>query len=252
MIRRGILCIAGLLVPLSGHAAPVASSSFEQVVRMSDRIVVGTVETVGAGLARAEGSNEIVLGTKDPTTGLVFTPYRILVNTCLFDKDDSCTSGELEVLIPGGTVYENVDGRQRLRTWEVSGAAGAPLPPPGNDVLLFLTKRNGKYQPLNDASARLRVDRSSDQASVSLRFDSPRFLSDGVLESSRGRLAAETPAMSPPLFTESVEIERLPALIKLARQVLKPTSGIGHAIPDRVAVCDARRIRRGHTCLRTG
>jgi hypothetical protein len=219
---------------------------------MSDRIIVGTVQTAGAGLVRLGDANDIVLGIKEPISGLVFTPYRVRIVLCLFDKDDSCTPGDSEVLIPGGTVYETVDGQQRLRTWEVPGAASAPLPAPGGDVLLFMSKRNGRYVPLNDNGARIRVDHSSGTASVELRFASPRFLSDEGRESARARLAAGAPATTPPVFTDSVEIERLKAMIELTRQVLKPTSGIGHAFPDRAHAHGDRDVRQRRPCVCTG
>ena len=162
---------AWLLVPCVAAAAPRPTSlSFEETVQMSDRIVIGTVQGSGGGSARLPDGREIALGTKDSSTGLVFTPYRVRINECLFDKDGSCVPGDTEVLIPGGTVYEIVEGQQRLRTWEVAGAAGAPLPPAGDDVLLFLNKRNDRYLPINDSAARIRVDRSHGPASVVLRF----------------------------------------------------------------------------------
>jgi hypothetical protein len=109
------------------------------------------------GSARLPDGHEIDLGIKDPGTGRVFTPYRIRVTNCLFDKHDACTLGEAEVLIPGGTVYETVGTERRLRTWEVAGGAGAPLPPAGEEVVLFMHQSNGRFLPLNDPGARMRV-----------------------------------------------------------------------------------------------
>ena len=218
MIIRALCRAVCLLVPwVAAAAPPPASLSFEETVRMSDRIVIGTVRRVGGGSVRLPDGGEIALGVKDPATGLVFTPYRVRIDLCLFDKDASCKLGDSEVLIPGGTVYEIVDGRPRLRTWEVAGAAGAPLPPAGDDVLLFMAKRIDRYVPLNDSGARVRVDRRSGLASVVLRFASPRFLSDAGRESARARVATGNPATTPPVFIESVGIDRLKAMIALAR-----------------------------------
>ena len=233
MSARGIvslLCAFGPCVVAS--ASHAGSLSFEDAVRQSDRIVVATVKGAGAGSVRLGDAKEIVLGMKDPTTGLVFTPYRIRIDSCLFDIDDSCTVGESEVLVPGGTVYETVEGQQRLRTWELAGAAGVPLPPEGGEILLFMAKRHGRYLPLNDSGARIPVERSTGSATVALRFASPHFLTDAGRESAQTRLSAGRPAMTPPLFIESVQIDRLKSMIEIARQVLRPTSGMRHAIPD--------------------
>jgi hypothetical protein len=235
-------------------AAPSVPLCFEEAVRMSDRIVVGTVQTESGPSVGLPDGGRIVLGIKDAATGLVFTPYRIRVTQCLFDKDDTCRLDDMEVVVPGGTVYEHIDGEERLRTWEVAGAAGAPLPPAGNDVLLFMTKWNGRYRPLNDAGARIHVDHAptSASASVVLRFASPRFLSAEGRESAGARTAAGNPSMMRPIFIESVPLDRLRELIVLARQVLKPTSGTRHAIPDRADARAADVVRDRGRRLRAG
>jgi len=214
-------------------APPAHSLTFEEAVQQSDRIVVGTVRGAGAELVKLPDGGEIALGIKDPSTGLVFTPYRIRIAMCLLDTDASCRLGDSEVLIPGGTIYETADGERRLRTWEIAGAAGAPLPPADDGVLLFLKKWNGRYLPFNDAGARIRVDRSSGTDSVVLRFASPRFLSAEGREAAQARFAEANPATTAPVFTESVSLIRLKEMITLARQVPKPTSGTRDAIPDR-------------------
>ncbi len=214
-------------------APPTHAMTFEDAVQQSDRIVVGTVRGAGVELVKLPGGGEIALGIKDPSTGLVFTPYRIRIAICLLDTDASCRPGDSEVLIPGGTIYETVDGVRRLRTWEIATASSAPLPPAGDDVLLFLRKRNDRYLPLNDAGARIRVDRSSGTGSVVLRFESPRFLSAEAREAAGARAADENPATTAPVFIESVPLDRLKEMTTLARQVPKPTSGTRHAIPDR-------------------
>ena len=226
-------------------APPAHSLTFEDAVQRSDRIVVSTVRGAGVETAKLPDGGEIALGIKDPSTGLVFTPYRIRVARCLLDTDASCRPGDSEVFIPGGTIHETVDGVRRLRTWEIAGAAGVPLPPAGDDVLLFLRKRNERYVPLNDAGARIRVDRSSGTGSVVLRFASPRFLSSEGREAAQARAADENSAATAPVFVESVPLDRLKEMTTRARQVPKPTSGTRHAIPDRAdaraAVTDRER-----------
>ena len=238
--------------PVAVAAPPTASLSFEEATRMSDRIVVGTVQGTGGGSVRLPNGRDLELGIKDRESGLVFTPYRIRIATCLFDTEGSCTPGETEVLIPGGTVYETVEGTMRLRTWEIAGAAGVPLPPVGDEVVLFLTKRSGRYVPLNDSSARLRIDRASGAATVMLRFASPRFLSQDALVSARALLAAGSPATTRPVFIEAVGIDRLKSLIELARQVPMPTSGRRHAIPDGVHASDFRALGVRRNRVRAG
>ena len=224
-----------LLTPwVAAAASPSGSISFEEAVRMSDRIIVGTVLGTIGERAKLPDGVEIALGVKDPSSGLVFTPYRVRIAMCLLDTDVACRPGESEIHVPGGTVYENVDGEPRLRTWEVAGAAGVPLPSAGDDVLLFMTKRKDRYLPLNDRGARLGVDRKSapESAAVVLRFESPRFLSAEGRAAAQTRAASGNPATTRPEFIEAVPLDRLRELITLARQAPKPTSGTRHAIPD--------------------
>jgi len=255
-IRSMLPIVCLLLTGVAAVAAPSAPLSFEEAVRMSERIVVGRVEGESGASVELPGGGKIVLGIKDPATGLVFTPYRVRITQCLFDKEESCRLEDMEVVVLGGTVYESVDGEERLRTWEVAGVAGAPLPPAGDDVLLFMTKSNGRYRPLNDSGARIRVDHASTStstsASVVLRFASPRFLSAEGRESASVRTAAGNPATARPVFIESVSLDRLKALIVLARQVLKPTSGTRHAIPDRADACASDTLRERGTRVRAG
>lgn len=228
-------------------AAPSGSISFEESVRMSDRIIVGTVLGTAGERARLFDGADITLGVKDPANGLVFTPYRVRIAMCLLDTDTACRPGDTEVHIPGGTVLEAVDGEPRLRTWEVAGAAGVPLPPAGDEVLLFMTKRNDRYFPLNDRGARVRVDRESAPASASasvvLRFESPRFLSAEGRAAAQAHVASGNPATTRPEFIEAVPLDRLRELITLTRQAPKPTSGTRHAIPDSA---DALAVVIGH------
>jgi len=219
---------------------------------MSDRIVIGTVQGSGAGSVRLPGGGEIALGIKDTSTGLVFTPYHVRISECLFDKDGTCSTGDTEVLIPGGTVYETIDGQQRLRTWEVAGAAGAPLPPAGDDVLLFLNKRNDRYLPINDSAARIRVDRSHGPASVALRFASPRLLTGAGSESARARVDTRQPAAARPGIIESVRLDRLKEMIATVRQVPRPTSGMRDANPRRADAGDAHAVRHRRSRVRAG
>jgi hypothetical protein len=222
-----------LLAPCAAVASPPRALTFEDAVQQSDRIVVGTVRGAGIDSVKLPGGGELALGIRDPSTGLVFTPYRIRVVMCLLDTDASCRPGDAEVLIPGGTIYETVNGGLRLRTWEIAGAAGVPLPSAGDDVLLFLRKRGDRYFPLNAAGARVRVDRSSGTDSVVLRFASPRFLSAEGRRAAQARAAQANPEMTAPVFIESVPLDRLKEMTTLARTVPKPTSGTRHAIPDR-------------------
>jgi hypothetical protein len=221
---------------------------------MSDRIVVGRVEGASGAAVVLPDGGKIVLGIKDPATGVVITPYRIQITECLFDKDEACRLGSMEVDVPGGTIYERVDGEDRLRTWEVAGAAGVPLPPMGADVLLFMTKSGDRFRPLNDCGARIRVEHAptSPSASVVLRFESPRFLSAEGRESARERAAAGNPATKRPVYIEAVSIDRLRELIAQARQVLKPTSGSRHANPDRADPCASASMRQRGARVRAG
>jgi hypothetical protein len=114
----------------------------------------------------------------------------------------------------------------------------------GEDVLLFMAKRNGRYVPLNDRGARIRVDRSPGSASVLLTFESPRLLSEQGRDSARARAEAGNPATTRPEFIEAVPLDRLKELIALAREVPKPTSGIRHALRD-LADRDASDAPRG-------
>jgi len=251
---RAVIRMRFLVAVLAAGVAAAGPTplTFEAAVRASDRIIVGTVQGAGAGSVRIGESNAIALGIKDAATGLVFTPYRVRVDQCLFDRGDACSSEDMEIFIPGGTVYETVDGEERLRTWEVAGGAGAPLPPIGSSVLLFMSERNGRHLPLNDRGARVPVDKSSGTAAVTLRFASPRFLSDAGQEAAHSRLAAGSHATTAPVFVESVELDRLKSMVELARQVLKPTSGLRHAIPGRVDFDDARFVRQRHSRIRPG
>jgi hypothetical protein len=253
MTIRSPVLVIGLIVARVATAAPPDSSfHFEEAVRKSDRIVVGTVQGTTGGLVTLPHGGTLALGIKDPTTGLVFTPYRVRVSRCLLDQDASCKLEDIEVLIPGGTVYETVDGEQRLRTWEVAGAAGVPLPPAGDDVLIFMEKRNHRYVPLNGRGARIPIDHASGTASVTLRFESPRLLSPAALESAQARIVAGHPSATRPEFVESVPLDRLKELIQLARQVPKPTSGTRHEIPDRADACASDGVRKRGARVRTG
>jgi hypothetical protein len=231
-------------------AAQPAPLTFEETVHMSERIVIATVQGTTGGSAQLPDGAEIALGMKDPSTGLVFTPYRVRIRECLFDVDGSCSPGEIEVLIPGGTVYETVEHRQRLRTWEVAGAAGAPLPPAGDDVLLFLTRRHDRYFPINDSGARVRVDRTEGQPSFELRFASPRLLSAEGRELARARVTTRDPARSRPEFMESVRLDRVKELIAIVRQVPMPTSGMRDANPRRADAGDAPVVRKRRSRVR--
>ena len=222
---------------------------FEAAARMSDRIAIVTAQGPGGRFARLPDGRDISLGIKEPGSNLVFTPFRVRITECLFDSEGSCKTGDAEVLIPGGTIYETVDGVQRLRTWEVSGAASAPLPPAGEEVLLFMRRRNDRFLPLNDSGARLPIERSSGSASITLRFDSPGWLTgDGQASTCDRRLVGDQ-ATADPGFVESVGIDRLKELIELARRVPTPTSGMRHANADRAHACDSHDVVERRTGL---
>lgn len=155
MTRRWSFTIAGLLCASGGvGAAPPGPLTFEAAVQQSDRIVIGAVRGPGGESVTLPEGGELALGFKDPSTGLVFTTYRIRIAMCLLDADASCRPGDSEISIPGGTIYETVEGERRLRTWEVAGAAGVPLPPSADEVLLFLRKRGDRYFPFLSAEGR--------------------------------------------------------------------------------------------------
>lgn len=148
--------IAVLVLTIAGAGPALSSPSFEDLVRMSDRIVTGKVQGPAAGSVRLPDGKEIALGVKDPVSGIVYTAYRIVIDGCLFDADEECVPGESEVSFPGGTIYETVEGERRLRTWEIAGAGG--LPHAGEERLLMMTKRQGRYVALNDRAARATID----------------------------------------------------------------------------------------------
>lgn len=266
MIRRGTR-LAGVLIVYGAVSASWATTvlNFEDLVRMSDRIVLATVEGPSGDSVTLPNGTEIALGVKDAASGLVFTPYRIVVSECVFDAADACVPGDSEVSIPGGTLYETVDGERRLRTWEVGGAASVPLPRAGAELLLVTARRQGRHVPLNDAGARVRVDRSSASPAVRLTFGSPRFLSAAGLESARARPDAATPSTVRPSFTERVPLDELKRIVALARQVPKPTSEnfdatptgadahVAHALRRRGArVCPGEDPRRSESTLGLG
>jgi hypothetical protein len=249
-MNAGRWILAGCLSMTGLPAAPASAAlSFEAATRMSDRIVIATVRGASGGSLRLSDGRRIDLGFKEPESGLVFTPMSVTVSECLFDSDNSCALGDIDVLSPGGTVDVIVGGKHTLRTWEV---AGAPDLRTGENVLLFMTKRHDRFHPINDRAARVVVDRSSGPASVALRFASPRFLSSAGLESTRRHLAAGDPSTTRPEFIESVGIDRLRELISIARRVPQPTSGMRHAIPDGVDTGHARDRGPLGIRLRTG
>jgi hypothetical protein len=253
MRRRCLgLAIGCLVAWLAVAAPPNAPRRFEDLVRLSDRIVLGTVQGAGDGSVRLPDGTEIPLGIHDPASRAVFTPHRVRITECLFDKDDSCAAGDSEVLTPGGTVYELVEGERRLRTWEVAGPAGAPLPPAGKDVLLFLTNRHGRLMALNEPGSRVLVDHSTGAPMVTLNFKSTRLLSPSARDSARGRIESTNAGSAPPSFTESVPVDRLRQLVLSAREVLKPTSGIRHATPTCAAANGDGALEQLSDRLRAG
>lgn len=243
----GALMAAGVV----SAARADARLHFEDLVRMSDRVVVATVQSASGGSVRLPNGRDINLGVKDPASGMVFTPYRIVVSECLFDADDACAPGESEVSIPGGNVFDTVDGEQRLRTWEVAGA-GEPMSRAGEELVLMLAKRGGLYVSLNDSGARGRVDRSSDPPSIRLSFGSPRFLSAVGLASERARIGAAMPSTARPSFTERVPLDGLKRIVALARQVPEPSSETLHATPTRAGADDAHALQRRRAGVRAG
>jgi hypothetical protein len=252
MTRRS-LGITGALIAsaISFVGAAAASLTFEALIPMSDRVVLATVQSTVGGSVQLPNGRDVPLGAKDSASGVVFTAYRIAITECLFDVDDACLPGESEVSVPGGNVYETVDGHERLRTWEIGGAAGAPMPRAGEELLLILVKRKGRYVPLNDPGARIPVNRSSGPPSVRLSFGSPRFLSAAGLDSARSQAGA-TPSAARPLFSESVPIGELKRLVALARPVPKPTSEIPHAIPSCAIARDVGTLLQRRAGVRTG
>ena len=225
-------------------ALAAVSLHFEDLVRMSDRIVVATVQGPSGGSVKLQNGKALPLGVKDEASGVVFTPYRIVVNACVLESDHACIPGKSEISIPGGNVYETVGGEQRLRTWEVAGAAGVPMHGNGEELLIMMRKRGHRYMPLNDRSARVPVDRSSGAPSVRLSFGSPRFLSAAARESNLAQSGATAPSTAPPSFTEMVPLDDLKRRVALARQVPEPTSEILHAIPSCADANDARDLQQ--------
>jgi hypothetical protein len=253
MKQRSLGIIGALIASATAFVgAAAASLTFEELIPMSDRIVLATVKSAVGGSVRLPNGRDVPLGAKDPASGIVFTAYRIAITECLLDVDDACLPGESEVSVTGGNVYETVDGRERLRTWEIGGAAGVPMPRAGDELLLILVKRNGRYVPVNDPGARVPVNRSSGPPSVHLSFGSPRFLSAAGLESVRSQAGAAPPSTARPLFSENVPIGELRRLVALARPVPKPTSEIPHAIPSCAIAHDAGALLQRRACVRAG
>jgi len=253
-MKRRSLGILGALIASAtvSVGASAASLTFDELIPMSDRVVLATIQSAVGGSVRLPNGRDVPLGEKDPASGLVFTAYRIAITECLFDVDDACVPGESEVSVPGGNVHETVDGQERLRTWEIGGAAGVPMPRAGEDLLLILVKRKGRYVPVNDTGARVPVNRSSGPPSVRLSFRSPRFLSAAGLESVRSQAGAAALSAARTLFSENVPLGELKRLVALARPVPEPTSEIPHAIPSSAVAHDAGALLQRRACVRAG
>ncbi len=219
-MRRVGLILSAILVVSEPSTSSAALSrggglTFEDLVRLSDRIVVATMLGESGEMAWLPVGQETHLGIKDAATGLVFTPYRVRVRECLLASDASCREGDAEVLIPGGTVYELIDGRPRLRTWEVSGAAGAVLPPIGENVLLFLRRRSDRYVPINDPGGRSVVRCEAGAESVTLEFASTRLLSPAGLAAVG---AGSVPGSGSGRFVETIDLRLVKSLIEGVRR----------------------------------
>jgi hypothetical protein len=251
-MRRALQWIVGFASVAASAVPASAQLTVEAAVAASDRIVVGTLGRAGVDWVKLPGGGELALGIRDASTGLVFTPQRVRIDTCLLDADSSCRPGDSEFLVPGGTIYDDVAGERRLRTWEVARGAGVSLPEAGNAVVLFLKKRNGRYLPLSDRGAWVPVDRSSGVDSVALRFASPRFMSAQGRAAVQAHAADTKPASTPPSFIETVPLDRLEEVITQVHTVLKPTSGTRHATPVRVDPGIALLVRECGVCIRSG
>ena len=208
------IAVAAFLLRPALVIAAQRPPTFEDIARLSDLVINGTVIGPSGETHTLPDGTAITLGVK--ISDHVFTPYRVRIDDCLYDVDGACPSGELEVLVPGGTLLETIDGETRLRTWDLTGAASAPLPTAGTPVVLFLQKYKGRYRPFNDAGARLTVSNASGQDRVRVRFTSPQLLSPSDLASA-DRVAPEAPSPLQPAFTEDVPLNRLKAMIAAAR-----------------------------------
>lgn len=196
-------------------AGPTLPLAFEDVLGLSDRVIVGSMQGPADGTVMLRNGSTLPLGQF--INGHVFTRYRITVTECSYDAENICVPGETEIMVPGGAVWQSVNGESRLIVWEIAGGATMPLSGKSTVVLFLVKHPSGTYHLLNDASARPAVDRSSGTPRVTLRFASPRLLSPEGRERIRGHLAHQNPATQRPVFIEQVPLDRLKRLIDDAR-----------------------------------
>jgi hypothetical protein len=111
------------------------ASNLQRSKKPCDRIVVATVLGADGETVRLPDGGELVLGFKIRNQTGLHVSYRVRIAACLFTRSRPAT-GDSEVVVPGGTVYESVDGASRLRTWRSRGGRRT-LAPTGEDVPLF-------------------------------------------------------------------------------------------------------------------
>jgi hypothetical protein len=211
-MERATLAVTTVLAFVTVVLGAQQSLTFEQTVQLSDRVIGGTVIGTSGVMQKLPNGTSVPLGLK--ISGLVFTPYRVQVNDCFFDVDDKCNAGEVEVLVPGGSVFETVKGESTLVTYDIVGIASAPLAD-GAKLVLFLQKYNGHYRPVNAISARLPIREATN--SVHLRFSSPQFLSQEAVGAVNRFIAAHP--STPPTFEDDVPLDQLKGKIVAARTV---------------------------------
>lgn len=240
MRSRSTLCVACTVALAASPAAGAdRSMGLRQLAARADRVVHGAA-TRQLGTLVTAGGREITLGERVVLDGrpLVVRRFRVEVERCLFDENDACATGDLEVWVPGGTVWQDVRGTPRLVDVHVTDpAVGAP-PALEAESVLFLERSPGSlaWRIVPDRNARLPVSRLAGDARVEIAVDDPRLLSDEArrdprnlrLLASRGRRSASGGDLphEAGLLRDEVTLDALAALVERARS-LAPSAAPG-------------------------
>jgi hypothetical protein len=171
--------------------------------------------------------------------------FEIEIERCLLDQpatgaapdDGACRAGAIEVVVPGGTVWERVRGQLRLVDVHVTDPAiGAP-PELLAESVFFLERLRGStaWRIVPDRNARLDVHRRADGPRIVLAIDDPRLLSDEARRDPRTRTAlarrgrgarpAEGVAPAMELLRDEQPLDALPELLERARALAAEAVG---------------------------